>query len=300
VRGSGRLRLVLVLLVLTAFTLTALDSRSGSGGPFDTLRRGGDALFGPAQRAVGGAARSVGGALGGLPRLGTYSSDNRALREENDRLRTQLRETDDLRRERDSWNELLKLKDAGSYTMVPAHVSAIGATMGFEWTVTLDAGSRDGLAVDQTVVDGRGLVGRTVRVGPYTSVVVLVADPAFGVGVRLARSGQFGVLTGQGEGRMGFQLLGGDARASIDDGFVTTGSDTFVPGVPVGRVTATDSDPNALTRTGSVAPYVDVASLDLVGVVVEPPRRTPRVPLPSASAGASAKAGAAPRSSASP
>jgi rod shape-determining protein MreC len=279
VRSPGRLRLLLVLLVLTALTLTALDSRSGTGGPFGALRRGGDALFGPPQRAIGSAARSVGGALGGLPRLGSFSADNDALRAENDRLRAQLRETDDLRRQRDAWDALLKLKDAGTYTVVPAHVSAVSSSLGFEWTATLDAGSQDGLKVDQTVLDGRGLVGRTVRVGPYTSLVVLVADPDFGAGVRLSRTGQFGIVHGQGEGRLDFQLIGQSARAEVGDTFVTTGSDTFVPGVPVGRVISTDSDPNALTRTGTVAPFTDVTTLDLVGVVVAPPRGTPRVPI---------------------
>ena len=59
-RGSGRLRLLLVLLVLTAFTLTALDYRStGDSSAFDAVRRGSATVFGPAQRALGGAAHSV-------------------------------------------------------------------------------------------------------------------------------------------------------------------------------------------------------------------------------------------------
>jgi rod shape-determining protein MreC len=34
--------------------------------------------------------------------------------------------------------------------------------------------------------------------------------------------------------------------------------------------------PGSQTRTASVRPYVDFTSLDLVGVVVEPPRTDPR------------------------
>ena len=34
--------------------------------------------------------------------------------------------------------------------------------------------------------------------------------------------------------------------------------------------------PGSQTRTAVVAPYVDFTSLDLVGVVVEPPRKDPR------------------------
>ena len=82
-RGSRRTRLTLVLLLLTAFTLTALDYNSAQSGPLAALRRGIDTVFGPVQRAVGSAANSVGSALGGLPRLGSYQSENKKLRREN-------------------------------------------------------------------------------------------------------------------------------------------------------------------------------------------------------------------------
>ena len=37
---------------------------------------------------------------------------------------------------------------------------AVGAAQGFDWTVEIDAGSRDGLTTDMTVINGQGLVGR--------------------------------------------------------------------------------------------------------------------------------------------
>ncbi|MCW2725358.1 MAG: mreC [Frankiales bacterium] len=280
-RGSGRLRLLLVLLVLTAFTLTALDYRSAGGGsPFDAVRRGSDTLFGPAQRAVGGVVNSVGSALGGLPRLGGYKDDNAKLRAENDRLVAQLHETDGLRRQLDESQTLLRLKDTGTYTIVPARVTAVGSSLGFEWTATIDVGSKAGITVNKTVVNGKGLVGRVKRVGPYSSVVVLVVDPDFSVGMRLLRSGQLGIATGRGLGPLGYQLLGQNSRAAVGDPVYTSGSMTFEPGVPVGRVSSTNADPNALTPTGSLQPYVDVTSLDLVGVIVRPATGTPRVPIP--------------------
>ena len=66
-------------------------------------------------------------------------------------------------------------------------------------------------------------------------------------------------------------------RLTEGDALLTTGSDTFVPGVPVGRVTSVDT--GRVVSTAQVEPFVDVTALDLVGVVTEPPRSTPRVPL---------------------
>ena len=264
-------RLLLVLLLLTAFTLTALDARSGGGSPFDALRRGADAALGPAQHALGSATRAAGKLVGG-------DSDEQAeLRAENDRLRAELRRTDDLRRRVAHLDALLALGDAGSYPMVPARVTAVGSAFGFESTVTVDAGSADGIAPGQTVVDGSGLVGRTLRVGPFTSTVLLLTDPGFTVGARLTREGTVGLATGTGDDLELALVEGG--RVAEGDALLTTGSDTFVPGVPVGRVTSVETGGGTLVTTASVRPYADLGSLDLVGVVTAPPRRTPRVPL---------------------
>ena len=277
-RGSGRLRLLLVLLVLTAFTFTALDYRSGGGGsPFDALRRGSDTVFGPAQRALGGLVRSI----GGVTHLAKYQSENRRLQQKNDRLRAQLQESNGLRRQLADSTALLGLGQAGGYRLKAAHVSAVQSSLGFEWTATIDVGSRDGIVPDQTVVSGRGLVGRIKRVGPYTATVVLLVDPDFSAGVRLLRSGQLGLATGRGLRGLTYELIGQRARALVGDALYTSGS-TFVPGIPVGRVSTTSNDPNTSTLTGTLEPYVDVTSLDLVGVVTGGPRSGSGVPVPAA------------------
>jgi rod shape-determining protein MreC len=272
------------MLVLTAFTLTALDYRStGGSSAFDAVRRGSDTVFGPAERALGGVTRSVGNALGGLPRIGRYRDDNTKLRAENDRLRSQLRETDGLRRQLADWTSLLHLKDATGYRLLPAHVVSVGASLGFEWTATMDAGSRDGVTEGATVISGKGLVGRVKRVGPYTSTMVLIVDGGFTAGVRLLRSGQLGLVSGHGASGMTYQLIGQRARAEVGDAMYTSGS-TLNAGIPVGKVTSTSNDPNTPTLTGTLEPFVDVTALDLVGVVLESPRRIPRAPLTPAPA----------------
>lgn len=299
------------MAVLTAFTLLTLDlgpTAQGGGGPFDAVRRGADTVLGPAQRAVGGVARSVGSALGGLPNLGRFQDENRELRREVERLRTELARTEDLRRQKAEWDALLRLRDFGTYTTVPAHVTALGSSLGFEHTAQLDVGSRDGVREGMTVVTGAGLVGRTTRVGPFTSTVLLVVDPLFSVGSRLQRDATFGVARGQGSGRpLSYLLADQGTRINVGDVLVTTGSETFVRGVPVGRVTEVQSDANSLTRTAEVEPFVDVSRLDLVAVVTEPPRGTPRlpappspVPTPSPSPAARPSASPAPSASAGP
>jgi rod shape-determining protein MreC len=165
---------------------------------------------------------------------------------------------------------------------VPAQVIAIGSAQTFSWTVTIDAGTRDGVHADMTVLDGDGLVGRVKTAGPSTATVLLAVDPESSVGVRLEGSMEVGFTTGQGigdDGALDLRLLDGQSTVAPRDRLVTFGSqgDTpYVPGVPVGVVRSVQGSPGSQTRTAVVEPYVDFTALDLVGVVVEPPRTDPR------------------------
>ncbi len=82
------------------------------------------------------------------------------------------------------------------------------------------------MRVGQSVTDGVGLVGRVLHADPSPAVVLLAADPGSGVGARDTRTGEIGVATGAGRGRVrvprrstrprqvGDQLVTGPAGAS--------------------------------------------------------------------------------------
>lgn len=286
-RDNRRLRLTLVLLLLSAFTLTALDYNSAQRGPLAALRRGIDTIFGPVTNVLGDAANSVGNALGGLPQLGSYQADNRALKQQNDRLQGQLASMAGLQCQVDQLNQLLHFVDYTNYEPVPAHVVAVGPAGAFEWTATIDAGSADGIKPSQTVVTGAGLVGRTTAVSAHSATVLLTADPNFSVGGTLIAQATVGFAKGNGSQPMTYSLADTHSTVRKGDVLLTTGSDTYVPGVPIGTVLSVVPDPNNISRTASIAPFVDVSSLDLVGVITAGPRTAPRVPLRPVGPGAS-------------
>jgi len=109
--------------------------------------------------------------------------------------------------------------------------------------------------------------------------VLLANDPDFTVGTRLESSMELGFATGQGDRPLRVSLLNGKAEVKEGDRLVTFGSQAgkpFVPGVPVGRIIRVDPPSGGLTRTVQVEPFVGFSRLDLVGVVVEAPRKDPR------------------------
>jgi rod shape-determining protein MreC len=279
---SRRTRVLLALLLVTSVSLITIDYRGGDDSPLNGVRSAAATVFGPVERVTAAIAAPVSDAVDGLSGLGDGGAEADQLAERNKALRSRLRASALDRSRAQELDDLLKIAGAGRYRVVPARVIAIGAAQTFSWTVTLDAGSRDGIRPDMTVLDGEGLVGRVKTVGPSTSTVLLAVDPESSIGVRLEGSMEVGFTTGQGvrdRGDLDLRLLDGQSSVAPGDRLVTFGSqgDTpYVPGVPVGRVVTVSGSPGSQTRTAVVAPYVDFTSLDLVGVVVEPPRKDPR------------------------
>ncbi|MBV9291026.1 MAG: rod shape-determining protein MreC [Frankiales bacterium] len=277
-RDSRRARLVLALLLLTAFTLITLDFRSGGGGPFRTV---GNTVFGPIERAVTAVTRPIGSFFASLGHLNSYKSDNAKLRAQNRKLLEELRTSDANRAHLLSLERLDHLAGQAQFRIVAARVVAIGNALDFEWTATIDAGSNDGVRRNQTVINGDGLVGKTLAVGPTTSTIRLGADPEFTAGARLAGTQESGFVDGGGHNPMTFTMLNTRAPLNVGDRLVTAGDTDnhdrpFVPEVPIGRITRVLPTPGQLYRKAVVAPFVDFTSIDIVGVVVAAPRTVPR------------------------
>jgi rod shape-determining protein MreC len=279
VRDTRESRLLLVLLVAVAFALITVDIHGGDDSPLNGARAVTASVLGPVESGVSGMVRPVADAMTALRESGTSGDRIRGLEQQNARLKQQLSSSDLARSRTTELTRLLGEAGAGQYTIKAAQVVAVGAAQGFSWTVTIDIGSRSGIQRDMTVINGEGLVGRITTVGPDTSTVLLASDPGFSVGTRMEGSGEVGFATGQGDGPMRVELLNGQAQVKDGDRLVTFGSENdrpFVPGVPVGTVTRVEDTPGQLTRTVLVRTFVSFTTLDLVGVVVQPPATDPR------------------------
>lgn len=275
-RDSRRTRVVLALLILTSFTLITIDYRAGNGTALRGLRHAAATVFGPVERAVTTVVRPVGNALSTLGDLGGLNDEVKKLRAENADLKNQLHQVDDLRRENDEFRRLNGLTTRGGYKTVRCRVVGVGPD-NFEWTATLDCGSGDGVRKGQTVVNGDGLVGKVVEVAPFSAQVLLAIDPEFTVIGRLAAHGTQGPVTGNGLDPMQMQLLAPTAAVAKGEAIVSQGvQGGIVAGVPIGVVSAVSKERSVLTRSVSVRPFVRFTALDVVGVVVQPPRKDPR------------------------
>ncbi|MFJ3716590.1 rod shape-determining protein MreC [Streptomyces sp. NPDC090057] len=278
-RDTKESRLLLVLLVAIAFALITVDIRGGRNSPVDGARQAAAAAFGPIENGLSSAVNPVGDAVSAVRDSGTRHDRLATLEKENAALKAKLGSDDRNRSRLNQLDRMLKIAGEGQYGIKGAQVIAIGSAQGFSWTITIDAGADDGIERDMTVLNGDGLVGRVTTVGPDTSTVLLANDPDFTVGTRMENSDELGFASGQGDRPLRVELLNGKAEVKKGDRLVTFGSQAdkpFVPGVPVGVVSRIDPSGSGLTRTLYVTPYVGFTKLDVVGVVVQGPKRDPR------------------------
>lgn len=248
-RPARRGRLVVAALLLTAAILVTVDLRSGDSSPLRPLLTAGAAVTGPVERM-----------MAGLTSGGESAGRIRALEQENARLKAEL------------WTRRAP-PPQGQEGTVGAQVIAYGGRHGLSDTVTIDAGSADGVRANLTVLDGDGLVGRVIAAGPHTATVLLATDATAVIGARLEGSGEVGTVTGvgKGSGLLRLRLLDADAPVREGQRVVTFGSRRMVPyapGVPVGTVVQVEPRTDPLTRTALVRPATRFTALDAVAVVV--------------------------------
>ncbi|QXJ20917.1 rod shape-determining protein MreC [Actinomadura graeca] len=282
-KDTRRTRVVLGALLVTALAMITIDYRGGEHSPLHGLRGIGAAVFGPVERASASVVRPVGNTFDAITDAPGERRRADRLERENQKLREQLR-AGRLDHDRSAQlQRLLGTAGMGGYKIRAAQV--ISAGQGFEDTVTIDVGSRNGIRTDMTVMSAEGLVGRVTRVGPATATVLLATDQTSSIGSRLEDSKEIGIVQGRGRRGLGnggtplrFQLLDAAAPMRVGQRVVTLGSQgerPYVPGVPIGVVERIDSA-GGLTRTAHLRPFVRFTSLDVVAVVVAPPKTDPR------------------------
>jgi len=260
---ARRARVVLIGLLVVAIALITIDFRDGGGSAAHGV---GGRLFAPVEHVAGDVTGVFRGAAGG-------GGDVASLQRQNAQLRAQLAQAQAADADAAQLAGLLHLAK-GKYTVVTGTVIAAGGD--YSDSVTLNVGSADGITADETVLNGDGLVGTVAAVTPTTATVQLATDAAATVGVRMAGSGQIGALTGTAGSMAGgaqLKLTMFESGTVLRPGqilvtFGSVGGRPYVPGVPVGTVSAVTTPPGSLSPTALVKPFADFTALGVLGVVV--------------------------------
>jgi len=286
--GGNRPRLLLTILLVTSLFLITLDLRGIS--VTKGTRSATQSFLAPIQRGFSDIFSPVGNFISDIKNFGKVKAENSDLKAANAKLKSQVVVEKDVKGQLEKLKGVLDLAGRGNFKVVSARVIGQGSASTFSQTITIDAGSTDGITKDMTVISEAGLVGVVKSVTTSSSIVLLMSDPTFKIGVRIAGSQDIGVLSGNGTTRYTLQLLDPNGTIKENDVLLSLGSDgnrPFVPGVPVGYVKKVDTSVTSLSKSATVASYSQLSSLGVVSVILDATKGDPKealVPKPAPTA----------------
>jgi rod shape-determining protein MreC len=258
-------------------TFTFGSGSGGIGGPlgtfFDPITNGASRALKPARDLV------------------NWFDETMAARGERDRLQRELEEARGLAvagqvalKDNQQLRKLVNMKENGkipdAYDPVTVNVVGRSPTVWYT-TVNVNAGSADGVAVNDPVISGDGLVGQVSAVQSSSSQVTLLTDHASAVSGKVVPGGVQGVIrpdVGDPEDLV-LDFIDSTRRVGVGQKVVTSGwhsedlASLFPPNLPVGEVTRASVVEQEASQQVHLRPFADLANLDLVQVLTGGSRR---------------------------
>jgi len=248
----------LLLVCVLAFCVLVLSAQAPGAG-----RRHGSLLqswilsvSAPIGRAVSSFSRGVSGLADSTAESFTAREENARLRQELARkdqelfqLRARLAQEDRQKLLLSAGASLPSVKMAAPVLLVEGRAGGQNALIG--------AGSSSGLVPGSPIAVPEGLVGRLVTVGATVSRAQLLLDVTAAAGARIVKTGELGVIRGDGRGGLKLNNVATTSRVAAGDAIESAGIDGIYPrGVPIGRVESVSRGPMFLEiRVAPSAPF---------------------------------------------
>ncbi len=196
-----------------------------------------------------------------------------ALTQENQRLKFELMQNAQALRENAQLRASVGYQRRAPWTMKLARVMARDPANWWR-TVQIDAGSRDGLAVNMPVLTPDGLVGRVDEVGYTVSRVVLLGDPNCRVGAWVEETKDAGVIAPGSSSAMDMSLveltyLSRHSSAKPGHRVVTSGAGGIFPkDILIGKIADVENVGQGLYLEARVKLAADLQRLDMVWIIL--------------------------------
>lgn len=273
-----RRRITLALLVvLSIILLTAYFGESSSGG-LHSVQRGFMTVVSPIQDGANAVLKPVRSAAGWFGGMLKAKDEAGKLRRELAALRKSVVAERSARKGVEEQRHIAAIDSAtqlSRYKRVGAEVVLESASIWYE-TVDINKGSSEGIAVNNPVINGEGLVGKVTAVAPEAAQVSLITDSSVKVSARVAGSRQAGILQPKvgNPSDLLLQYVSSNSKAAEGDLVETSGTvespyeSIFPAGIPIGTITSVESES---TYRVNVRPAVELHGLDQVQVLTGGP-----------------------------
>jgi rod shape-determining protein MreC len=223
---------------------------------------------------IGGYRAFVVGSIGWLeeafawvPNPDALKTENRAVRELNLYLSSELIKYRQSVSENKKLREMLDFKQGVSIPMISAEV--IGrSTIELREYVTINKGKKDGVARGMSVRTDAGLAGTVEVVGDNYSLIETLNNQQVKISAKIDRTGISGILVWSGLKYFNLENIPKSYDVKVGDELITSNySRKYPPGVPIGKVVKVEEDKSTLFQKISVMPYVSFPTLEQLFVV---------------------------------
>jgi rod shape-determining protein MreC len=267
-----RRRIVVAVLLLLSVALLTAYFRESNSGVAHSVQGGVLTIVSPLQSGTATATKPFRDAWNWVGDLFSAKSQNKALKKEVQQLRGAVAQELTTQDENQQLRALLDYQKSAVYPMgaqmIPARVID-RSTSAWYSTAIINAGSGDGVDVDDPVVNGQGLVGRVTKVTLNASQVMLVTDQQSFVDAMVEPGGAEGIVGGSVTGDVTLDYVDKSEKVKVGQFVVTSGRNgsIFVKGIPIGQVESVGSQEVELYQSIAIKPFVDFRKLDIVAVI---------------------------------
>jgi rod shape-determining protein MreC len=266
-----------VFIALSIVILTAYFGESG-GGALHTMQRGAQETFAPIETGATKALKPFRDLVAWAGDTIDAKDQNTDLKDEVERLRSDLAEAQTSLRDADQLKAIRALHQENYFPAatqpVTSRVIAKSPTVWYS-SVKIDKGSNDGVRVNQPVIAAGGLAGKVISATGGTAEVRLITDGESGVSAQVFPEGVTGIVRPQ-VGDPNDLLLENvesgrrvtERTLVITSGFTSSKGESLFPrGIPVGRVTRVDFDELETYQRVHIKPFADLRRVDVVEVL---------------------------------
>lgn len=252
-------RLTVALLLTLSFALVILSKTDSD--LVRTLRASVTSVMTPLLDVAARPLDAAGAAGDWAGEIVNMRAENLRLKSENAQLQRWQLVAKQMEAENRSLHALMKFaKGTGlSYSTARVVTDAAGP---FARTGLINAGSVDGIAKHEAVMNEQGLIGRVVEVNENDARILLITDINSRLPVMGEATREKAILAGNNSAQPQLNYLADDSKITLGERIITAGDGKLVPpGLPVGTVVGIDGG------DVKVQPLADWSRLEYVSVV---------------------------------
>lgn len=268
-RIFGNKIVIISLVVVLVLILVAVTASENS--KLNVVRNIITVPLNPLQKGIGAIGDRVKGSVNFFRESRTAIAENEELRKQVQQMESELDNVYRLQKENEDLKKILAFKEQFTQETVGCNIISKDSGNLFE-IFTIDRGSKDGISVNDPVINSNGLVGRVSRVDLLSSKVVSIIDTESSVSARLSKSRDLVILRGDAElrteGLCRLDYIPPDVEIAVGEKVETSGMSSLYPkGIIIGEIVQIIKNEGQFDYHAIIKPEVDFKRLEEVVVI---------------------------------